>query len=149
MKFIGTKAECRALRDARAYAEGYPFPPDQLRDANEVTRLRSRWLAATPAEREILRRSGEYDGWTLFPEDAYPEPEGDEDTAGEKLRWVLDVPEDLDETAPLAAATVHKRTLDAAQLQVLTEAPSKALADFPPDWKGKRSADVTTKGSRP
>lgn len=140
MKHVGTRAECEAVLEDWAFAEGHPFPPTGF-NPQRAAELKAQWIAATPAQRIANRwldpitgnGLGEFTGWTLRPQAVEAESGADPGTE----RFFVEVPEELLTVVVPACASVHKRTLGAARLSRLTAARGRLTADLPPDWKHK------------
>lgn len=125
MKFFSTnQTDCLDVRDAFAYAKGFPFKPSNLPE-EQAAPLRSQWLAATRAQRDAWVAQGLYDGWTLYQSDVFPE-----DPPG--TRFYTEV--DDAELALADAAALFGRVLSTAQILALQAAVLTAIDDFPPDW---------------
>jgi hypothetical protein len=136
VKFVGTLAECETVRDAWAFAAGFPFAPAGL-DAGTAATLRAQWLAASRAERVALA-AGPMLGWTFYPHDIEIEagaPRGTE-------RFVLEVPEEILTVVVPDCSRVYGRTLGAQRTTTLTDARARCTDELPPDWQRKLTSDT-------
>lgn len=128
MIFYGTEADCRAVREALDFAEGYPFWPQHPVAATAAQEnLRQQWLAADIAGKALLEAGNDYDGWTLHREEVYPV---DEPGFG----WRTIVPDDVLSIVVPNALNGHNRTLSLARLQTLQSAFLVLQEELPPAW---------------